>query len=327
MSFGGIVASGRVRGGSIDPRGAAATPLAGRPGGGILPRMSDPTRPGMGLARAAALLFTAGFSLAAAALVAGFLAGGRVAAALAGAVALGAGAAGAADEGLADGDELLVLVVELPVSLRHAPGGRRVPLQRLQPRLLLRLRQVEPVLQQQDALVHQHPLEAHDLGLRGLEGAAADAARDAVEDRRGVPGAEEHADPPLRRQRAPEAPHRRMRLFLLGRQAEAVHLDEGRVHPFGQRVDRLAFARALDAGDQDQHREARIVLQRELRGEQRLAQLRLLAPALLLADAVVEFGGVEHGLPRRGGIRASRPRLRAACNGGVTARSGAGLPS
>jgi hypothetical protein len=58
--------------------------------------MSDPTRPGMGLARAAALLFAAGFALAAAALAAGFRAGGWTGAALAGGAALGLGLAVAA---------------------------------------------------------------------------------------------------------------------------------------------------------------------------------------------------------------------------------------
>jgi hypothetical protein len=47
-----------------------------------------------------------------------------------------------------------------------------------------------------------------------------------------------------------------------------------RVHPLVEQVDRLALAGALDAGDQDQHREAAVEVQVVLRLEQRRAQRR-----------------------------------------------------
>jgi hypothetical protein len=66
--------------------------------------------------------------------------------------------------------------------------------------------------------------------------------------------------------------------------------DLARVHPLVEQVHGLALARALDAGDHDQHRKPAVHLQIVLRVEQRLAQLRLLAPERRLVDAVLQAG-------------------------------------
>ena len=98
--------------------------------------------------------------------------------------------------------------------------------------------------------------------------------------------------------------------FLVGRDAEAAHLDEARVHPFVEQVDRLALARAFHARDQDEDGEALLLAQLALRLEQGAAQLRLLLTEVFLAHLVVEFGRFEHGasiLPRASG-RALRGR-------------------
>jgi adenylate cyclase len=93
--------------------------------------MSDPTRPGMGLARAAALLFAAGFALASAALAAGFRAGGSVAAALAGVVALGLGLAVAARLGGRAAAPLFSLAEEAEAIRRFDMAERPLPASRI----------------------------------------------------------------------------------------------------------------------------------------------------------------------------------------------------
>jgi hypothetical protein len=66
--------------------------------------------------------------------------------------------------------------------------------------------------------------------MRG-EAALVEPAQHALEDRHGVPGAEEDPDAAPGRQRAPEAPHRRAHRLLLGRQAEArTSMKRGSIH-------------------------------------------------------------------------------------------------
>ena len=96
-----------------------------------------PLWPGMGLALAAALLFAAGFALAAAALVAGFVAGGWLAATLAAVAALGLGAALAARLGhraavpLARLAEEAEAIRRFDLAERPLPGSRIAEFQRL----------------------------------------------------------------------------------------------------------------------------------------------------------------------------------------------------
>lgn len=81
----------------------------------------------MGLARAAALLFAAGFALASAALAAGFWAGGWLAAGAAGAVALGLGAAAAARLGRRAAAPLSSLAEEAEAIRRFDLAERPLP--------------------------------------------------------------------------------------------------------------------------------------------------------------------------------------------------------
>ncbi len=76
-----------------------------------------------------------------------------------------------------------------------------------------------------------------------------------------MPGAEEDADCPLGRQRLPEAPEMRPLALFVGGLGEAVRQHVPRIHPVVQLVDRLALARAFDAGDEDEHREAAVLLE------------------------------------------------------------------
>src|SRR6185295_11979439 len=99
-------------------------------------------------------------------------------------------------------------------------------------------REMEPELQNQRALVRQHLLEAVDLGDAAIELAPLPLLlHGGARDRIGVPAAEEDADLPAGRQDAPETPEARMLQLLLGRLAEAVHLDVARIQPRRQRVD------------------------------------------------------------------------------------------
>jgi hypothetical protein len=213
---------------------------------------------------------------------------------------------GLPQEGFADLDEVVVVLEQLAVVAGDLPGGFPVLLEPPDALLLLRLGQVEPVLDQQHALLRQHALEADDLLHARREVARGKPAQDAFEDRHGVPGAEEDADPPFRRQRAPEAPHRRMRRLLLGRDGKARDLDEARIHPFVEEVDGLALARPLHPRDQDQDREAPLRPEIALRLQQGAAQFGLLPLEVRLADLVLEFGRFEHALPSRRAARAAR---------------------
>ncbi len=153
----------------------------------------------------------------------------------------------------------------------HPPRRVRVLFQRMHPRLLLCLGQVEPELQQQYALVGQHLLEAQNLFGPCLQRRIVERSGHAPQDRMGVPGAEEHAGLALGRQRPPEPPHRRVHRLVRRRRGKAGDLDMARVHPLVQQIHRLALAAAVDAGDQDQRGEALLAQQVVLRQDQRLA--------------------------------------------------------
>jgi adenylate cyclase len=89
--------------------------------------MSDPTRPGIGVALAAVLLFTAGFLLAVVALAAGFAAGGWLAAGIGGVILLGLGAAAAAALGRRAAAPLSSLVEEADAIRRFDLAERPLP--------------------------------------------------------------------------------------------------------------------------------------------------------------------------------------------------------
>ncbi len=204
------------------------------------------------------------------------------------------GGRGLAQERVADLDEFPVQLGVFPFEIGDVPARPGVAFQRFQALLLLPLRQMEPVLEQQHALVGEHLFQALDLADVTRELAVADFAQHPVQDRIGVPAAEENADPAFRRQRAPEAPLRRALALLVGRLCEGAGDDVARIHPLVQQVDRFALARALDAGDDDQDGETAVLLEIELRLEQRVAQLRRFAAVGRLVDLVPEIRRLEH---------------------------------
>ncbi|MCY1497116.1 hypothetical protein D9M68_310710 [compost metagenome] len=193
-------------------------------------------------------------------------------------------AAGAAQHALAETHEAVVDLALLPVQRVELPAALGVLLQGLEALLELLLGQVEPELEDQRTLVAEHALEAFGLVDGLVQAGVLDLALDPRMKHLAVPVAEEDADPPLARQFAPEAPLRRPREFFVGRTQEALDVDQARVHPFVEQLDRLALAGAFDAVDQDEHRETRLLLQLELRIQQRFAQFQHSLLIVFLVD-------------------------------------------
>ena len=195
---------------------------------------------------------------------------------------------------LRDLPELVVQIEMLPVLRRHAPPRVLGLLQRPQALFLLLLGEVEPELQDQRALVGEHPLEPDDLLQLLVELPLIDIPVRAVEDRPRVPRAEEDPELALGRKRLPVPPVRRLLRLLAGGHAHRPRRDVARVHPRVQQVDRLALARAIDAADDDDDRKRRLLQDGSLRLQQRGAQRRDLLVVRLLVDDVTELGCLEH---------------------------------
>src|SRR4029077_19878031 len=106
--------------------------------------------------------------------------------------------------------------------VRHAPSCTGILLQRLQPDLLLFLREMKPELEDQRAFVREHFFEALDLIDALLHSRILDAAMEPVHDRYAVPGSEENADGAFGRKGPPEAPHRRSLPLFIGRMSHRV---------------------------------------------------------------------------------------------------------
>src|SRR5262249_23576974 len=145
---------------------------------------------------------------------------GQVAMAPVGAIDDGPGRlarSGALDDLFADTAIGGVVFEELPVALDDPPALAGVGLELPETLLLGRARQVQPVLEDQDALAMEHLLQRDDPIERPVELERADASERAVDQRLGIPGAEEDADAPAGRQLAPVAPHRRMPQLVVSR--------------------------------------------------------------------------------------------------------------
>ena len=151
-------------------------------------------------------------------------------------------------------DEAVVELPVVPLLARDAPARERIAVQLLEPLLLRPLVEVHPELQDQRAVVGERPLELDDLVEARAELGAAQPPLDAIDERPGVPGAQEEADPPLRRQVAPEAPVLRPLALLVRRRAVCPRHQPARIHPFVEQVDDLALARAVHSAEEHDHR-------------------------------------------------------------------------
>ena len=186
--------------------------------------------------------------------------------------------------------ETSVHLVAFPVSIGHAPTGFRVLFQRLEALFLHVLGQMKPELEYQGAFGRQHALEMAQFLDRLLEGRRFGLADDPIDNRRGVPGAEQNADPSLWRQGTPKTPHRGTLGLFVRHFAEGTRDDMTRVHPLVEKIDRFALAGAVDATDDDDNGKPGAAKQIILRLQQRFAQFRLSLPVILLGDTVPDFG-------------------------------------
>ena len=115
-------------------------------------------------------------------------------------------AAGAAQEALGGGNHGVVALVDLAVELVHAQRGAVVLLRPLEPLLHLLLREMDPELQEQRAVVHERLLEALDvLGLARVVGIREPARQVIDDERRGPVADEERRDFPCAATRASSA--------------------------------------------------------------------------------------------------------------------------
>ena len=159
---------------------------------------------------------------------------------------------------------------------------------------------MEPELEDQRAFVAQHLFQALGGVDALIEPRILEHAMDPVLQHLAVPVAEENPHAALGREHPPITPGRWPRQLFVGLLIEGADLDQARVHPFVEQLDRLALARAFDAVDQDDHREALLLLQFELRLEQRLTQGWHFSVVGFFVDDVTDFSRFEHGrLPSR----------------------------
>jgi len=162
--------------------------------------------------------------------------------------------------------------------------------QRIEPGIHPLLGKMEPELEDQCALVAEHPLQTLSSGGGQLQLGAVDATMHAIFEHLAVPVTEEDAGMPLRRQSSPEAPGRWMRELFITGHVEAVDANQPRVHPFIEQLDGFPFAGTLDPIDQYQDREPRLCLEPVLRLQQRFTQLGYGRIVGCLVDGVTNFG-------------------------------------
>jgi len=110
-----------------------------------------------------------------------------------------------------------------------------------------------------------------------------------------VPVAEKDTHAALGGQLPPVPPGRRAGQFLIGLLIEGTDFDQARVHPLIEQLDGLAFASTFDAINQDDHREALLLLQLVLHFQQRFTQGRHFGVVGVFVDGVTNFCGFEHG--------------------------------
>ncbi len=186
--------------------------------------------------------------------------------------------------------ELVVSLRLLPIQRADAPTVQRVILQRIEPGVHTLLGQMEPELEDQRALITEHPLQA--LRPRGGEFqlGTIDAPVHTILEHLAVPVAEENSGVALRRQASPETPCRWMRELFVAGHIEAVDTYQPRIHPLVEQLDGFPFAGTLDAIDQYEDREVRLGLEPVLRLQQRFTQLGHRRIVGLLVDGVTNFG-------------------------------------
>ena len=203
-------------------------------------------------------------------------------------------AAAAAQDALTVAHKLVVGFRLLPVQRADPPAVQRVVLEGVEARVHLLFRQVKPEFEDQRAFITEHPLQAPGAVDGLIQHGILDPPVYPALKHLAVPVAEEDADPPFPRQLTPIAPGRRAGQLLVGLLVEGVDLNQPRVHPLIEQLDRFALAGAFHAIDQQQHREARLLLQLKLGLQQGLAQRRHSGLIGLLVDGMTDLCRLKH---------------------------------
>ncbi|MNE54421.1 hypothetical protein D3C80_1491970 [compost metagenome] len=159
---------------------------------------------------------------------------------------------------------------------------------------------MKPELEDQRTFIAEHLFQALGAIDRLVQPRILELAMDPPLQHLAVPVAEENPHAPLGREHPPVPPGRWPRQLFIGLLIERADLDQARVHPLVEHLDRLTLAGTFDAIDQNDHRKAALLLQFELRFEQRFAQGRDFGVVGFFVDGVIDFGGFKHGrLPSR----------------------------
>ena len=198
---------------------------------------------------------------------------------------------------LADAVKALEVLEKIPVALGDAPAGLRILLQRAQTLLLLLFGKVEPELEDQRAFVGEHALKVLDFLDRARQLVGARTLEHPIDDRCGVPRAEQHPDAPLGRQGAPVSPHRGTLALLVRRIVEGERMDVSRIHPRVEQVHGFALAGPAYTGDQNDYGEGPVLRQLELGGEQVGTQSRHPLFIFVLGNLVAQLRRFEHFFP------------------------------
>ena len=201
-----------------------------------------------------------------------------------------------ADRLLPGVDEPVVHLPVLPLQLGHAPSGQRVAFERLQAHALGLLVEVHPELHDQRAIVGERLLELGDPPQLEVELDPRHAAVGAVDDRARIPRVQEKAEAAPGRQLPPESPLLGPLALLVRGIAERPRRNPARIHPGVEQVDGLAFASAVDAGEDHEHGK-RCRAQLLLRTEQGRPECGQALLVRLLRERSSDFSGFEHGSP------------------------------
>ena len=169
--------------------------------------------------------------------------------------------------------ERVVHTLMLPVARMHPPRREWILRETSEPRFLLLLVQVHPVLEDECPIRCQRVLELGDPpGLRlqlGVVGAAVGALQKGL----GVPGLQEDPHGSARRQVPPEAPEFGTLPLILGGARVGVRPDTPRVHPLGQEIGEISLSGPVDTGEDEENWEVRL-RQARLCSEETLAERR-----------------------------------------------------
>ena len=154
---------------------------------------------------------------------------------------------------------------------------------------------MKPELEDHRAFIAEHFFQALRTGDCLVQDGILEQAVNPALEHLAVPVAKKHAHAALGRQLTPVAPGRRVGQFLIGLAVKSAYLDQPRVHPLTEQLDRLALAGTLYAIDQHNDRRALLLLQFVLGFKQGFTQGGSFSVVGFFIDDMTDFCGFEHG--------------------------------